>query len=124
LILTAIFSLAGCGGGGGSSSPSFPAKTLSWVPPSSYTNSTPLNPSIDLDVFEIYVKASGSFSATDSPMAALKAVDSGTGQVNTSFNLANLGPYLSKGVTYFVSVRAVTKNSFKSDFSSPAAFSF
>ena len=124
LILTAIFSLAGCGGGGGDVGTAFPPKTLSWAPPSAYTDSTPLNPSGDLDVFEIYVKTSESFSATDSPMAALKVLDPGTGQLNTSFNLANLGPYFSKGVTYFISVRTVAKNSLKSDFANPVSFSF
>jgi hypothetical protein len=135
LILAVSVSLTGCGGGGGSSTDSgnpgtgggdttFPAKTLSWAPPRAYTDTTPLNPSSDLEVFEIYVKNSGSFSPADSPMAALEAVNPSTGQLTTSFNLANLGPYLSKGVTYFVSVRAVAKNSLKSDFSNPASFSF
>ncbi len=133
LILAAVLSLAGCGGGGSSAdggSPGtgggdpFPAKTLSWVPPSAYTDSTPLDPTSDLDVFEIYVKTSGSFSGGDSPMAALQAVDPSSSQLITSFNLANLGPYLSRGVTYFVAVRAVAKNGLKSDFSTPASFSF
>jgi hypothetical protein len=124
LILTAIFSIAGCGGGDGGGGTAFPAKTLSWAPPSAYTDSTPLNPSGDLDVFEIYVKTSESFSATDSPMATLKAVDTGTGQLSTSFSLDNLGPYFSKGVTYFISVRTVAKNSLKSDFANPVSFSF
>ena len=134
LFLAAVFSLAGCGSGGssvdggstgtGGGDASFPAKTLSWAPPSAYTDSTPLNPFSDLDVFEIYVKTSGSFSAGDTAMAALQAVEPGSGQLNTSFNLANLGPYLSRGVTYFVSIRAVAKNNLKSDFSTPASFSF
>jgi hypothetical protein len=133
LFLTAVFSLPGCGGGGSSTADgsgtgggdvSFPSKILSWVPPSSYTDSTPLNPIADLDVFEIYVKTNGSFSAVDTPMAALPAVDPGSGQLATSFNLANLGPYLTRGVTYFVSIRTVAKNTLKSDFSAPASFSF
>jgi hypothetical protein len=132
LMLTAVISIAGCGGGGSSTADgggtgggeTFPAKVLSWAPPSAYTDSTPLNPISDLDVFEIYVKNSGSFSASDTPMASLPAVDPGSGQLATSFNLANLGPYLSRGVTYFVSIRTVAKNTLKSDFSAPAAFSF
>ena len=134
-MLTAVLSLAGCGGGGSSTADgggtgsggggeAFPAKILSWAAPSAYTDSTPLNPVADLDVFEIYVKTSGSFSASDTPMASLPAVDPGSGQIATSFNLANLGPYLSRGVTYFVSIRTVAKNTLKSDFSAPAAFSF
>jgi hypothetical protein len=57
-------------------------------------------------------------------MATLKAVETGTGQLSTSFSLDNLGPYFSKGVTYFISVRTVAKNSLKSDFANPVSFSF
>jgi hypothetical protein len=128
LVLTAMLTLAGCGGGGSSTADggdiAFPAKTLSWTPPNSYTDSTPLNPIADLEVFEIYVNTSQGFSASDSPMASVPAVDPGSGQVATTFNLANLGPYLSRGVTYFVAIRTVAKNTLKSDFSTPAAFSF
>jgi len=101
LMLSAVISLAGCGGGGSSTADSggtggggetFPSKILSWAPPSAYTDSTPLNPVADLDVFEIYVKTSGSFSAGDTPMASLPAVDPGSGQLASSFNLASLAP--------------------------------
>ena len=57
-------------------------------------------------------------------MALVSAVDSATGQPATSFNLANLGPFLSLGVRYQVSLRAVAISGLKSDFSPPAAFSF
>ncbi|NJD63562.1 MAG: fibronectin type III domain-containing protein [Deltaproteobacteria bacterium] len=124
LLTTALIS--GCGGGGGSTSggPALPAKTLSWQPPSSYADSTPLNPATDLDSFEIYVNESGVFTDTDKADAALAAYNPGSGQVTTSFNLANLGPYLSMGTQYHVAVRAVAKNGLKSDFSPTAAFSF
>jgi hypothetical protein len=138
LILAATVCIAGCGGGGGCTTDSgiitpgggsgddtpFPSKTLSWAPPTAYTDSTPLNPSSDLDVFEIYIRTNGGFSGSDSPMAALQAVAPGTGQLTTSFDLANLVPFLSRSVPYFVSVRAVAKNGLKSDFSTPASFSF
>lgn len=126
ILVLAGFLVSGCGGGGSADSPgtALPAKTLRWQPPASYADSTPLNPSTDLDSFEIYVNDNGQFSATDKPDAALAAYNAGTAQVTTSFNLANLGPYLSKGIQYHVAVRAVAKNGLKSDFSSSAAFSF
>ena len=119
--------LSGCGGGGASSSGDgtpLPAKTLSWAAPESYTDSTSLNPITDLDGFEIYVNESGSFSNGDIPKAVVSAVDPSTHTITTSFNLANLGPYLSKGIAYRVSMRAVAVTGLKSDFSPPASFSF
>ena len=101
-----------------------PPKILSWQPPTSYSDNSPLDPLRDLDNFEIYVKETGPFSDGDSPMAFISAVDSATGQPATSFNLANLGPFLSLGVRYQVSLRAVAISGLKSDFSPPAAFSF
>ena len=121
-------SLIGCGGGGsgGSSSggESLPAKTLSWSPPATYQDGSPLNPATELDNFEIYVKESPNFADTDNEMAALSAIDEATGKVCNSFNLANLAPFISKGVIYHVSIRAVSKTGLKSGFSSSASFSF
>jgi hypothetical protein len=119
--------LSGCGGGGASSSGdgnTIPAKTLSWAAPESYTDQTSLNPVTDLDGFEIYVNESGSFSDGDIPNAVVSAVDPQTRTLTTSFNLANLAPYLSSGITYRVSMRAVAVTGLKSDFSPPASFSF
>ena len=137
--------LSGCGGGGASSSgdgsslptggggttpptggggTALPAKILSWAPPESYTDSTSLDPRTDLDGYEIYVNQSGSFANTDTPSAIVSAVDTTTHSLTTSFNLANLGPYLSRGVVYRVSMRAVAITGLKSDFSPSASFSF
>lgn len=119
--------LSGCGGGGTSSSGDgtpLPAKILSWAPPNSYTDSSALNPVTDLDGFEIYVNETGVFSNEDHPNAVVSAVDPQTHTLTTSFNLANLSPYLSKGVVYRVSMRAVAITGLKSDFSPPASFSF
>jgi len=119
--------LSGCGGGGGSSSNDatpLPAKTLSWAAPESYTDNTSLNPLTDLDGFEIYVNESGAFADADTPSAFVSAVDPTTHTLTTSFNLANLGPFLSRGVSYRVSMRAVAITGLKSDFSPPASFSF
>lgn len=126
VIMILLGILVGCGGGGTSSgdgSP-LPAKTLSWAPPESYTDNTSLNPVTDLDGFEIYVNESGPFNDADAPKAVVSAVDPATQTVTTSFNLANLAPYLSKGVAYQVSMRAVAVTGLKSDFSPPAPFSF
>ena len=125
IILAPLF---GCGGGSSgetsSGGGSLPTKTLSWNPPASYLDGSSLNPVTDLDSFEIYVKETPNFADTDNEMAALSATDRATGQVCTSFNLANLGPFISKGVTYHVSIRAVAKNGLKSGFSPSAMFSF
>lgn len=121
--------LSGCGGGGTSSSGAgdgspLPAKTLSWAAPESYTDNTSLNPLTDLAEYEIYVNESGTFSDGDTPNAVVNAVDTTTHTLTASFNLANLAPYLSKGVSYRVSMRAVAVTGLKSDFSPPASFSF
>ncbi len=137
--------LTGCGGGGSPSSgitggsspagvgegststgvePSLPAKTLSWAAPESFTDNTQLNPLTDLDGFEIYVNESGSFSDSEIPTAVVSAVDPGTRTITSSFNLSNLSPYLSKGINYQVSMRAVATSGLKSQFSPPVSFSF
>jgi hypothetical protein len=125
--------LLGCGGGGGTAEEGisggdgpylFPAKILTWSPPSQYADGTPLNPVRDLARFEIYINQDGLFSDMDNEMAALSTIDPATGNVNTSFNLANLATFLSEGVTYHVSVRAVARTGMKSAFSASATFSF
>jgi len=118
--------LIGCGGGGSSSESGtpLPAKTLSWEPPTSYVDTTAMNPVTDLDRFEIYVNESGSFTDADPPMAAVSAVDTATHSLTTSFNLANLGAHLTVGPHYYVSLRAVALTGLKSDFSPPVSFSF
>jgi hypothetical protein len=119
--------LFGCGGGGGSSATdgsALPAKTLSWAAPESYTDNTSLNPITDLDGYEIFVNESGVFADADTPKAIVSAVDPSSHTLVSSFNLANLAPYLSKGVVYRVSMRAVAVTGLKSDFSPPASFSF
>ena len=102
----------------------FPAKVLSWQPPTKYLDDTPLDPVKDLANFELYIKEGGGFTENDTPMALVSAVDPGTSQVATTFNLANLEAFLSRGVTYQVALRAVAINGAKSAFSTPAAFSF
>jgi hypothetical protein len=126
--------LIGCGGGGSGGSESvggepvsgepLPAKILSWNPPSTYQDGSSLNPATDLDSFEIYVKETSNFADTDNEMAAVSATREASGELNTSFNLAELAPFIDKGITYYVSIRAVAKNGLKSGFSPGASFSF
>jgi len=118
-----ITTFSGCGGGGSSGTP-LPSKVLSWEAPTSYVDTTAMNPLTDLDRFEIYVNETGTFTDTDVPMAALRAVDAQTHTLATSFNLANLGPSLTVGPHYYVSLRAVALTGLKSDFSPPVSFSF
>ena len=129
-LLALIASLAafpGCGGGGGSSSSagtSLPARVLSWEPPTSYVDTTAMNPVTDLDRFEVYVNETGIFTDADVPMAELRAVDPQTHTLTTSFDLANLSPGVTAGRQYYVSLRAVALTGLKSDFSPPISFSF
>ena len=132
-IFIIVVFLSACGGSGvtseegisgGDGSELYPAKILNWSSPSQYIDGTPLNPVTDLDRFEIYIKEDGIFSDTDNEMATVSAIDPGTGQPATSFNLANLSPFLSQGVTYYVSIRSVALNGMKSGFSPGAKFSF
>lgn len=127
-LFLAIGLLASCGGGGSgdlssSGGNALPAKILSWQAPKAYADGTTLNPATDLADFEIYVNETGTFSASDSPTAVVAAVDSRTGELVTSFNLANLAPFLTAGIQYEVSMRTVSRTGAKSDFCPPAAFS-
>lgn len=127
ILFLAVFLFSGCGGGGGGGESAYevlPTKTLSWESPTSYSDGSPLDPASELDRFEIYVNENGTFSDNDPEMAAVSAVNKTTGQITTSFNLANLSPFISKGIQYFVSIRAVDRNGIKSGFSPSAAFSY
>ena len=142
VLIVALATFSGCGGGSssaesgtpppvGSGTPPpvgsgipLPARTLSWEPPISYVDQTPMNPVTDLDRFEIFVNESGSFTGADSPMAAVSAMDPATHLLTTSFNLANLSPHLTAGPKYYVSMRAVALTGLKSDFSPSVSFSF
>jgi len=117
--------LSACGGGGGAgagtssnegSPPPLPAKIMSWDPPVSFTDGTPLNPVADLQDIEIYVRQDASFGSNDQAVAVVAPVD-------RSFNLALLAPSLSRGTIYYVSLRAVSTTGMKSDFSLGVSFS-
>ena len=123
-----VASFSGCGGGGtssdsGSGTP-LPSRVLSWEAPTSYVDTTAMNPVTDLDRFEIHVNETGAFTDADAPMAEVTAVDPATHTLSTSFNLAKIGPPLKAGPQYYVSLRAVALTGLKSDYSPPVSFSF
>ena len=126
LICSLVLSLCfvGCGGGTSSNDIS-PAtgKVLRWNPPQTFADQTPLDPAKDLKDYSIYVNETGNFTPADSPTAIVSAVDPTNGTLITSFNLANLGPFLSASKTYFVSMQSVSNTGVKSDFSPAASFS-
>jgi len=119
LILVALavpVALSACSGGGTSSAPSILGKSVYWSAPQYFTDNTPLVPSRDLQGFEIYIKQDLPFGPADNPVATASPLES-------SYNLANVSPPLSKGVTYYVSLRTVPVEGIKSDFSPVAPFS-
>ncbi len=137
VLVVSMVVFSGCGGGGGDTSSGsttpgnnppgqtpLPSRVLSWEAPTTYVDSTPMNPVSDLDRFEIYVNGTGAFADTETPIAALSAVDSATNKLTTTFDLASLGSHLTVGPHYYVSMRAVALTGQKSDFSSPISFSF
>ena len=84
--------------------------------PEYFTDNTRMVPSRDLQGFEIYIKQDLSFGPTDSATAIASPVD-------TKFDLSTLEPPLSRGVTYNVSVRAISVEGEKSNFSNAFSFS-
>ena len=125
LSLVLFVVLAGCGGGEETSpTTSTPtSKVLSWTPPQSYVDQTPLDPARDLDHYEIYVNESGNFASTDQSDAVVSAVDPASGGPVASFDIANLAPFLAPNVSYYVSMKSVSVTGVKSDFSPVASFS-
>jgi hypothetical protein len=83
-----------------------------------------MNPVTELDRFEIHVNETGIFTDTDTPLAAVSAVDPATSNLTTTFDLANLSPQVTVGPKYYVSLRAVALTGLKSDYSQPVSFSF
>ena len=122
LILAVIFS--GCGGGGGQGSSNNNGATkvvahkgMSWIPPTNYTDGTPLDPRRDLDFYEIFVN-----QERTSPAAQVSAVNPADGTLVTSFDLFRLGAVFDNG-SNSISMRAVSKAGELSDSSAPAYFS-
>jgi len=128
LLLTAGLAACGGGGGGGGSDSGIAQRTLSWDPPTQYTDNTFIsNPLLELKEYWVYVKTDNtSFTPLDD-YVVVTAVDPGTNTLVTSFDLrlAYSGLSLSKGTTYYVAMRAVSTTDTASDFSEPSpAFHF
>ena len=115
-LLFAVLLVSCSGGGGEGDSPSLPSKTVYWASPQSFSDGTPLVPSRDLRGYEIYVKQDLPFVPADNPVATPSPLES-------SFYLGKITPPLSQGVTYYLSLRTVTADGMKSDFSPPVSFS-
>lgn len=115
-LLFAVLLVSCSGGGGGGGSPSLPSKTVYWASPQSFSDGTPLVPSRDLQGYEIYVKQDLPFVPADHPVATSSPLES-------SFYLGKITPPLSHGVTYYLSLRTITVDGMKSDFSPPVSFS-
>jgi hypothetical protein len=131
LCLAVSIFLVGCGGGGETSStssgsggtpPSTPV-VLNWTPPQYFADQTPLDPAKDLSHYEIHISKTGDFSLPVVTEANVSVSDPATGQLVTSFDLANLSSYLDPNMTYYVSMQSVSNTGVKSGFSPPASFS-
>ena len=134
LILAGSLLIAGCGGGGGEASeaaiPSGPASVLAWDPPQTYEDSTPLDPSRDLDYYEFYIRDDLNFTDNDLPVAQVAAsteILSPDGKsyipnLTTLFELDNLLPFLPPGPRSYLSIRAVGVDGLRSGFSTPIAW--
>ena len=130
LLLAGSMLLAGCGGGGETSqasAPGSPISFLSWDPPQTYEDFTALDPYLDLDYYEFYIRPDMNFTDNDLPVAQVAAVVdilSPDGQVylpnlTTDFNLENLLPFVPPGLSGYLSIRAVGIDGLKSNFSQP-----
>jgi hypothetical protein len=108
--------LSACSSGGSPSAPVVLGKSVYWAAQQSFTDNTPLVPSRDLQGYEIYIRQDSSFGPSDNAVATAPPLDN-------SYRLANLSPPLRQGVTYYVSLRAVTVEGVKSDFSPAVPFS-
>jgi len=127
----AIVLLAGCGGGGETSTsqgivPSGPVSVLTWAPPATYNDNVALDPARDLDYYEIYVRQDPNFTDSDQPVIQVAAVAdsvSPDGLIVTralvkEFTL-ELIPSLPAGGQLYVSMRAVGIDQQKSAFMAP-----
>ena len=100
---------------------------LAWDPPETYDDNSPLDPMTELDYYEFYVRGDGNFTDNDLPVAQVAAVinvlsPDGTIDVptmTTAFDLQNLIPFLLPETTGYLSIRAVSLDGTRSEFSEP-----
>ena len=126
-ILLAV-TLSSCGGGGGGSSGTdgpiiaLPMRTLSWEPPTQYADNLAIvDPTRELKEYWIYMKSDNTaFTLTDTHVI-VPAVDPITNQLVSSYDLRLAATVFSlkPGITYFVTMQAVSADDIQSDFSDP-----
>ena len=130
----AVLLLAGCGGGGGASgsqgpAPSGPASVFVWSAPATFNDNTPLNPSTDIEYYELYLRADSNFTNSDQPAVQIAAVadmpsPDGRSVIKspvTEFTL-ELIPSIPAGNLLYVSMRAIGIDGQKSSFMPPVAW--
>ena len=124
--------LAGCGGGGGDSqvgqvsSPSGEVTVFAWKPPATFNDNTPLNPTSDIDYYELYIRTDPNFTESDQPavqIAAMTDLLSTDGKTVvkspvTEFTL-ELVPSIPSQKILYVSMKAVGIDKQKSAFMAP-----
>ncbi len=133
-ILAVIGILSGCGGGGEtpqtqSPPPSGPVSVFAWAAPATFNDNTPLNPSVDIDYYELYLSTDPYFAESDQPAIEISAVaevpsPDGGSYVKapvTQFTL-ELIPSIPSGNLLYVSMRAVGIDRQKSAFMAPVAW--
>jgi len=125
LALLAMLGSMGCGGGGVAGEAAVPgpggtASLLAWDPPTTYIDSTPMDPFLDLDHYEFYIREDVNFTDTDLHMAEVNAVDNLA--LVSQFNLNHLLPFVPPGTRSYLSIRAVGVDGSKSPFSQPIAW--
>jgi hypothetical protein len=134
VLLAAIGILSGCGGGGETPQtqappPSGPVSVFAWAAPATFNDNTPLNPSMDIDYYELYLGTDPNFTDGDQPAVEIAAVadnlsPDGTTVVRspvTQFTLEFI-PSIPSGNLLYVSMRAVGIDRQKSAFMAPVAW--
>ena len=124
--------LNGCGGGGENQSTGTGSQppTLAWDPPQTYMDNTPLDPYRELDYYEFYVSSDTNFTDNDVPVAQVAAITnvlapdgrSYTQTLTNEFLLDNLLPFTRPGGVCYISIRSVSVDGLKSNFSAPVAW--
>lgn len=134
VILAAIGILSGCGGGGETPQaqalpPSGPVSVFAWAAPATFNDNTPLNPSIDIDYYELYLRTDPNFTESDQPAVEIAAVADNPSPDGLSFVRSpvtqftlELIPSIPSGNLLYVSMRAVGIDRQKSTFMAPVAW--
>lgn len=124
--------LAGCGGGGeqqagqASTPVTGEVTVFAWRPPATFNDNTPLNPTSDIDYYELYLRTDQNFTESDQPavqIAAMTDLLSTDGKTVvkspvTEFTLELL-PSIPSGKIVYVSMKAVGIDKQKSAFMAP-----